>query len=88
LLNYQFTTLKLERKHFDSGQWADAARYFELFRRNFSDEPGAADVVYDLGKAYEQLGQVNLAVAVYEQFLSKQPSAKIQEELEKLQSKL
>jgi regulator of sirC expression with transglutaminase-like and TPR domain len=55
-----------------------------MFRLHFGDDPALADVVYDLGKAYEQLGQVSLAVAVYEQFLSKQPSAKIQEELEKL----
>ena len=87
-ISAKYVCLKLGRKHFDSGQWADAARYFELFRRNFGDESGVADVVYDLGKAYEQLGQVSLAVAVYEQFLSTQPSAKIQEELEKLQSKL
>jgi hypothetical protein len=39
-ISCKYACLKLGRKHFDSGQWADAARYFELFRRHFGDEPG------------------------------------------------
>lgn len=59
---------------------------FELLWVNFPDEPGTADIVYDLGKVYEQMGKISLAVAVYEQFLEAHNSARIQQELERLRA--
>ena len=83
-ISAKYACLKLGRMNFDTGQWADAALYFELLWLSFPDEPGMADIVYDLGTAYQQMGKINLAIAVYEQFLSTHNSPIIQQELERL----
>jgi len=87
-ISAKYACQKLGRKNFDTSQWADAALYFELLWLNFPDEPGTADIVYDLGKVYEQMGKISLAVAVYEQFLEAHNSVRIQQELDRLRAML
>jgi len=78
--------LKLGRKNFESGQWIDAARYFELFRENSSPDDGALwKVIYDLGMAYEEMGERDIAIEIYEVFLKTHPQyCRIKARLEEL----
>jgi len=87
-ISAKYACQKLAQWYFDTSQWGDAALYLELLWLNFPDEPGMANIVYDLGKLYERMGKISLAVAVYEQFLNTHTSARIQQELERLRAML
>ena len=62
-------TLKLGRLNFQRGRWADAVWYFELFRQKSPDDPRLLAVLYDLGRAYEEMGQLSQAAQVYSEFI-------------------
>jgi tetratricopeptide (TPR) repeat protein len=59
--------LKLGRMNLARRQWVSAAMYFELFREKQPEESGR--VVLDLGLAYEEMGEPDLAIQVYTQFI-------------------
>jgi len=61
--------LKLAQPNFAKGRWAEAATYFELFLEKAPEDPRRVNVLYDLGRAYEQMGELNLAAEVYRIFI-------------------
>jgi len=85
--------LNLGRMYFKSAQWADAAHYFELFVQidnGRSPNHVLINALYDLGKTYEQMGNLDMAVEMYrvviESAAPDDPRIKtVQSELEKLQ---
>jgi len=64
--------LNLGRMYFKSAQWADAAHYFEVF---VQIDNGRApnhvliNALYDLGKTYERMGNLDMAVEMYHIFI-------------------
>jgi tetratricopeptide (TPR) repeat protein len=58
--------------YFRSAQWADAAHYFEVF---VQIDNGRApnhvliNALYDLGKTYELMGNLDVAVEMYHVFI-------------------
>ena len=82
----KYACLKLGRKYFDSQRWADAAFYFQLVWQDFPDDSSLARVVYDLGRAYEQMGAA-IAMETYEEFLKDHPTdVRIKARLEELKA--
>jgi len=61
--------LKLAWPNFKKGRWAEAATYFELFVQKRPDDPRSSRVLYDLGQAYEKMGELDRAVEIYRIFL-------------------
>jgi len=83
----KYACLKLGRKYFDSQRWADAAFYFQLVWQDFPDDPRLGQVVYDLGRAYEQMGETAIAMETYEEFLKDHPTdVRIKAKLEELKA--
>lgn len=85
--------LNLGRMYFKSAQWADAAHYFEVF---VQIDNGRApnhvliNALYDLGKTYERMGNLDMAVEMYRIFIElagpdDQRIRTVQSELEKLE---
>jgi tetratricopeptide (TPR) repeat protein len=62
-------SLKLAYLTAEQNRWPEAAAYFELFIDATPDDPRAAYVLYDLGRAYENSGELNLAIPAYAQFI-------------------
>jgi len=60
--------MKLGRLYFAKEQWAEAIVYFEMYRQR---RPEHYRFLYMLGQAYEKIGDNELAIAVYEEFLTK-----------------
>ena len=78
--------LKLGQMSFKIGQWVEAAVYFELFLEKAPDDPRAHRVMYDLGRAYEKMGQLELAAQVYKEFINTaEPNAPL---VERIKSRL
>jgi tetratricopeptide (TPR) repeat protein len=61
--------LKLAKPSFQKGQWSDAAMYFEIFLEKSPDDPRLSYVLYDLGRAYEKMGELDMAAEVYRTFI-------------------
>ncbi|MCX5637993.1 MAG: tetratricopeptide repeat protein, partial [Planctomycetota bacterium] len=61
--------LKLGQLNFNRGQWADAAKYFEIFLEKAPEDQRRVDVLYDLGRAYEKMGELSLAAEMYRIFI-------------------
>jgi len=61
--------LKLGWFNFKKGQWVDAAMYFELFMEKAPEDQRRTGVLYDLGRAYEEMGELDVAVQVYSAFI-------------------
>jgi tetratricopeptide (TPR) repeat protein len=61
--------LKLGQLNFNRGQWADAAKYFEIFLEKAPEDQRQVDVLYDLGRAYEKMGELSLAAEMYRIFI-------------------
>jgi tetratricopeptide (TPR) repeat protein len=61
--------LRLGQLNFNKSQWVDAAMYFELFLEKSPDDPRWSYVLYDLGRAYEKMGKLDLAAGVYRTFI-------------------
>jgi tetratricopeptide (TPR) repeat protein len=66
--------LKLARLSFSENQPVEAAEYLELFLEKSPDDPRVPDVLYDLGRAYEQMGRLDLAVETYGKFIETDPN--------------
>jgi TolA-binding protein len=75
--------LKLARLSFSEKQPVEAAEYLELFLEKSPDDPRVPDVLYDLGRAYEQMGQLDLAVETYGKFIAADPNSSLVEGLQK-----
>ena len=45
-----------------------------LVWKNFPDDPRLDKVVYDLGRAFEQMGETDMAIEFYEEFLKDHPT--------------
>jgi tetratricopeptide (TPR) repeat protein len=60
--------MKLGRLYFGKEQWAEAIVYFEMYRQR---QPDHYRFLYMLGQAYENTGDNEPAIAVYEEFLAK-----------------
>jgi tetratricopeptide (TPR) repeat protein len=80
--------LKLAGIYFSRNNPAKAAYYLELFLEKNYDDPRVPKVLYDLGGAYEQMGQLDLAVETYTKFIEEDPNNRLVEtvkaKLEKL----
>lgn len=59
----------MAQSNFQKGQWSDAAMYFELFLEKSPDDPRRSYVLYDLGRAYEKMGELDMAAEVYRAFI-------------------
>ena len=67
-----YAALKLGQMSFRASKWPDAAYYFELFlQKNRGQTPNLVYVntLYDLGRAYEQMGELDAAVQTYRSFI-------------------
>jgi len=60
--------MKLGRLYFSKEQWAEAIVYFEMYRQK---RPDHYRFLYILGQAYEKIGDNELAIAIYEEYLAK-----------------
>ena len=61
-------SMKLGQFYFGKELWAETIVYFEIFRQRRPDHYG---VLYPLGQAYENIGDNELAIAIYEEYLAK-----------------
>jgi tetratricopeptide (TPR) repeat protein len=66
--------LGLARLNFKRGQWAEAAWYFRSALKKYPENRRPVHALYSLGKAYEELGQLDKALEVYEDFINSVPS--------------
>jgi tetratricopeptide (TPR) repeat protein len=63
-------------------RWPEAAAYFELFIDAAPDDARVPNVLYDLGRAYENANEPNLAISSYAQFIeAADPNSPIVKEL-------
>jgi len=68
----------------------DAAAYFELFLQNYPEDKRQSQVLYGLGRTYEEMGEPEAAVFYYGEFIrmadSNDPRIKsVKARLEKLE---
>ena len=55
---------------FRKRQWDQAAQYFELYLSKYPDSEQTVHILYFLGRAYEEMGQLDLAIQVYNKFIA------------------
>jgi TolA-binding protein len=67
--------VKLAEINFAKSQWAKAANYYELLLTKFPENLRPASILYSLGQSYDNIGDVNEAVRVYNEFLLKANTA-------------
>jgi tetratricopeptide (TPR) repeat protein len=81
--------LKLAELDFNRNNPAEAAYYLELFLETNTDDLRVPKVLYDLGRAYEQMGELDLAAETYGKFIKADPNNPLAEtikaKLEKLE---
>ena len=77
---------KLGWLNFKRGQWVEAVDYFELSFEKSEENRKPVHILYPLGRAYEELGQLDKAAEVYNEFLSSVPS--IDSGIEKVKARL
>ena len=80
---------KLGWLNFKKGQWLEATQYFELSLEKTPENYRSPHILYALGQAYEEIGQLDKATKVYEEFINTVPSIdprvqKVKERLGKL----
>ncbi len=80
--------LKLSNLSFSRNEPAEAAAYLEIFLETSPDDPRVPDVLYDLGRAYEQTGQLDLAAKAYGKFIKAAPNNPLAEEVKAKLEKL
>jgi tetratricopeptide (TPR) repeat protein len=74
--------LKLAYLTASQTRWTEAAAYFELFIDASPDDTRVPNVLYDLGQAYENANEPNLAISSYAQFIeAADPNSPIAKEL-------
>lgn len=69
----EYACLKLGISNFKKEQWVEAAMYFELFLQKSYESPPPSWVLYDLGRAYEETGELDLAAQAYNVFIAAYP---------------
>ncbi|MHC4457930.1 MAG: tetratricopeptide repeat protein, partial [Planctomycetota bacterium] len=67
-------SLKLGWLNFKRGLWLEAAEYFELSLQQSPENQRPVHILYPLGRAYEEIGQLDKAIQVYEEFINTAPS--------------
>jgi len=60
---------KLAQKYTRENRCADAITYFETYLEIASEEEDVCYALYDLGRCYKAMGNLDMAVAKYNQFL-------------------
>lgn len=66
---FKYASLKLAELNFEREQWTEAAMYYELFLTKFPETDYPSSILYSLGQAYDNIGEVNEAIRVYNEFL-------------------
>jgi TolA-binding protein len=67
--------LKLANISFGRNQPVEAAEYLEMFLETSpDDDPRVPNALYDLGRAYEQMGEIGLAAETYGEFIKADPN--------------
>ena len=56
--------------NFKRGQWVEAIQYWELSLKKSEENRKPVHILYPLGRVYEELGQLDKAAPVYNEFLS------------------
>ena len=74
---------RLGQLYFDKEQWPEVIVYFEMYRPK---RPSHYRFLYMLGQAYEKMGDNELAIQVYEDFLTKAREA--DRRIERVQARL
>jgi TolA-binding protein len=69
----EYAAWRLGNYNFGKERWSEAVRYYELFRQKMPQDPRLNDVLYNLGRSYEQMGDINSAISVYREFINKYP---------------
>lgn len=64
--------IMMDRKDFES-----AAHYFERYLDSYPDSSGAADVMLNLGSAYEEMGETEAAIENYRRFHDRYPLSRL-----------
>jgi len=77
---------KLGWLNFEKGQWAKAAGCFELSLEKSPEDRKPVHILYALGRAYEEIGQLDKAAQVYNEFINTVPS--IDSRVEKVRARL
>lgn len=68
-------SLKLADISFGRNQPVEAAEFLELYlEKSWDDDPRVPKALYDLGRAYEQMGELGLAAEVYTEFIQADPN--------------
>jgi tetratricopeptide (TPR) repeat protein len=65
---------KLGWLNFEKGRWTEAAACFELSLEKSPEDRKPVHILYALGRAYEEIGQLDKAIQVYEDFINSVPS--------------
>ena len=66
---FKYASLKLAELNFERKQWTEAAMYYELFLTEFTKSNRPSSILYSLGQAYDNMGQVDEATRSYNDFL-------------------
>ncbi len=80
--------LKLANLDSSRNNLAEAASYLELFLETSPDDPRVSYVLYNLGKTYEQMGQLSLAAETYGKFIKADPNNPLAETIKAKLDKL
>jgi len=62
-------SLKLGWLNFKKGRWTEAVGYFELCLEKYPEKYRPPHVLYALGRAYEEIGQLDKAAQAYHEFI-------------------
>jgi TolA-binding protein len=73
--HYKRAILKLADLASKKKQWDDAAGYYEDYLNNFPDDKGHTNIMYRLGRTYEQMGKLEQAAQIYYMFIQQSNSA-------------
>lgn len=67
----QQACLNLASINSKKGNWVEVAKYLELFLEKYPEDIRCTEVMYKLGGAYENMGELELAAEVYSAFKEK-----------------
>jgi TolA-binding protein len=67
--DFKHAALMLAEQYFKEGQWSDAAAYLELLLQKYPPDQRPASTLYKLARAYDEMGQFDLAEQFYVEFI-------------------
>ena len=67
--NFKYALSKLAELNFNKGQWTKAAYYFEVLLQKYPENQRPSSIVYKLGRAYEEMGELDRATELYREFM-------------------